>query len=989
MPAGPVFFALLALAFPASAARGAVHDIPLRFVARGPGFEARGQGYDVRLSPGRCDVRLPGGGAALRFPAPAAPEPDGPPDSKVNFLLGDASAWRTGLPAYPRVRYRNIAPGVDLVFHASEARAEFDFVLAPHAALSRVRFRLEGGAAPALDGENLRAGALLLAPPNAYQRRSDGTLVPVSCRYRLHGREIGFALDHGYDRGAPLVIDPTLSYSTYFGGEANDGLRALVNDGKGGLYIAGGTSSGNLPTSSASFQPAFAGGDPNSYQAGDGFVAKFDSSSGELLWVTYLGGSGNDIVAGMALDPAGNIYVTGMTASSNFPVTTGVVQRGYKGSGGNFFFSLGDAFVAKLDNTGSHLLYSTYLGGSKDDEGVAIAVDASGNAYVAGATLSTDFPVTAGALQTKFAGTGGQPFFGTGTPYVAVGDVFVAKLNATATALTYSTYLGGSLDDGVSAIAIDASGNAYVAGGTISPNFPVTAGAFQTKYHGLNANQALFSTGDGYLAKINPSGSALVFSTLRGGSEDDAILALAPDAGGNVFVCGFTSSADFPVTSAAYQKKFQGPVSLALPANNQIPRVFAAGDAFVAKFNSQGSALVYATLLGGTDDDSANSIAIDSQGNAYIAGNTMSTNFPVTSDAAQKSFGGSGGQTQPFGDAFTAKLDPAGANLLYSTYLGGSMDDAALGLTMDAGGNVWVTGYTLSQNFPAVGHAYQTANAGKSGTADAFLGKFTGLAAPAAAVPSIFSGGVVGAGLSTPRVTSLSQNAIVSVFGESFANAGAIYTAALVNGTLSTNLGGTCVRVNGTNAPLFYVSPGQINFQAPAVPASGAASVEVVTACGGAESVSNAVSVPVASASPEFFYYVIHSNGVNPIAGSDFTNKSLLGAPGTLPGVTTAPAKPGDLIILYATGLGPTTLNLAPGELAAASGSLTGSLKISIGGVALSSSQIQYAGPSPGDAGLYPLNLIVPPSLGAGQQSVVVTVNGISSPAGAYIAVAP
>jgi uncharacterized protein (TIGR03437 family) len=977
--------------------------MPLRFVAESategpsPGFLAHNRKYSVDLTKGQCRISSSKTALAMRFSTTVDPVNDGPVESRINSFVGkDANSWRTGMPAYSSVRYPNVSSGVDLSFYGSEGEngpegeLEFDFRVSPGASLAGTRFEVQASGPLHLESDGLHAGDLLLKQPVAYQVGHSGIRVPIACRYLLKRNTVTFDVA-SYDHRLPLVIDPVLTYSTFLGGEENEGIRAIAADLQGNIYVAGATSSGNLPTSASSFQPAFAGGLTASIQAGDAFVAKFNGANGSLMWLTYLGGSGNEFAAGLAVDPAGNVYVTGMTNSTNFPTTAGAIQSVYHGGGGNFTAQAGDAFVAKLDTDGSKLIYSTYLGGKMDDEGLAIAVDATGNAYVTGATLSSDFPATAGALQTKYGGTGGQPTFGGGgfpvQSYVASGDAFVAKLNPTGTSLIYCTYLGGSLDDGVSSIAVDASGNAYIGGATVSSNFPTTAGAFQTRYKGLNLNQPIGNTGDAFVAKLNAAGSALIYSTLLGGSGDDAIMGLVIDGNGNAYVSGFTSSTDFPVTSAAYQKNFKGPAAI-LPVAGGLGRAFVVGDAFAAKINPQGSALLYATLLGGTDDDSANGIAIDSEGNAYIAGNTNSNDFPVTSAAIQGKFGGSGGKVQPLGDAFLVKLDPAGATLTYSTFLGGSSDDGAGGIVIDPSGNVWIAGATVSGNFPLAGGSQQTAFGGTAGTSDSFVSEITGLAAPVTNGPVIAQNGMVGAGLSTPRVTALSQNSIVSVFGQGFAAAGKIYFAKLVDGSLATNLGGTCVRVNGNNSPLFYVSATQINFQAPELPGSGTVPAQVVTNCGGSESVSNTATLSVQTATPEFFYFVNNSTGVNPIAGSDYTANAVLGAPGSIPGVTTVAAKPGDLVILYATGLGPTVLNLAPGTLAPGGGAVTGTLSVSIGGVKLSAAQIQYAGVAPTFAGLYQLNLVVP-NLGSGKQPVVVSINGIASPPNAYIDVAP
>jgi hypothetical protein len=378
-------------------------------------------------------------------------------------------------------------------------------------------------------------------------------------------------------------------------------------------------------------------------------VAKYDASRplyiDPLIYSTYLGGSGTDIGNAIAVDSTGNAYVTGYTISPDFP-TMNPLQPTY-GGGGN-----ADAFVAKINPSGSALVYSTYLGGSGEDRGQSIAVDSTGNAYVTGPTSSSNFP-TMNPLQPALAGGGS--------------NAFVAKINPSGSALVYSTYLGGSggTDFGLG-IAVGSSGNAFVAGWTNSTDFP-TMNALQPTYGGGS---------DAFAAQLNPTGSALIYSTYLGGSEFDVGNAIAVDSLGNAYVTGGTTSTNFP-TMNALQPAYGG----------------GDGDGFVAKISPSGSALVYSTYLGGNGADNGGyGIAVDSTGNAYVAGITESTDFP-TMNPLQPTYGG--GQ-----DAFVAKLNPSGSAFVYSTYLGGSKDDVGLGIAVDSLGNAYVTGYANSANFP-------------------------------------------------------------------------------------------------------------------------------------------------------------------------------------------------------------------------------------------------------------------------------------------------
>jgi hypothetical protein len=393
-----------------------------------------------------------------------------------------------------------------------------------------------------------------------------------------------------------------------------------------------------------------------------------------LFYSTYLGGSGDDQGNAIAVDTAGNAYVTGTTSSTNFPTTSGAFQPTLRGGAScpGFLNGPTDVVVAKVNPTGSALVYSTYLGGSTGSEsGLGIAVDTLGNAYVAGATCSTDFPTTPGAFQTTFGGGGTA--------------AFVTKLNPTGSGLVYSTYLGGS-QGRATAIAVDATGIAYVTGITNSTSFPTTLGAFQTTYGG--------GGNDGFVTKLNPLGTALVYSTYLGGSGDEFAAGIAVDTAGNAYVTGDTLSSNFPTTLGAFQTVRKG-----------------ISDAFVTKLNPTGTGLVYSTLLGGSGAEDGLAIAVDTAGNAYVTGDTNSTDFPTMS-AFQPAFGGG------VLDAFVTKLNPTGTGLLYSTYLGGSGFDRGLGVAVDAAGNAYVTGFTGSTNFPTVS-AFQPAFGG--GSFDAFV----------------------------------------------------------------------------------------------------------------------------------------------------------------------------------------------------------------------------------------------------------------------------
>jgi hypothetical protein len=383
----------------------------------------------------------------------------------------------------------------------------------------------------------------------------------------------------------------------------------------------------------------------------------------DLIYATFLGGGGDDTGFAIAMDGVGNAYMSGITGSSDFPTTPGAFDTDH---------NVGwDTFVAKLNPAGNGLSYATFLGGDDEDWGRAIAVDGAGNAYVAGYTGSSNFPATPGAFDTSHNGNW---------------DAFVVKLNPVGSGLAYATFLGGSDGDSGRAIAVDGTGSAYVAGSTNSSDFPTTPGAFDTSYNG---------NGDAFVAQLNPAGSGLAYATFLGGSYYDWGVAIALDVAGNAHVAGYTRSNDFPITPGAFDRSHNGDL-----------------DAFVAKLNPAGSGLLYATYLGGSDLDIGFAIAVDGAGSAYVTGHTGSSNFPTTPGAFDRSFNGGY-------DTFVAKLNPAGSGLAYATFLGGDGLEWGGVIAVDGAGSAYVTGHTVSSNFPTTPGAFDTSYNGS----DAFAAK--------------------------------------------------------------------------------------------------------------------------------------------------------------------------------------------------------------------------------------------------------------------------
>jgi hypothetical protein len=616
---------------------------------------------------------------------------------KSNYFIGnDAKKWLTNVPNYAKVKYADVYSGVDLVYYGNQGKLEYDFVVSPGADPSQIVLDVGAGLVPAQghpQGVPLHVNAA-------------GDLVVTT--------DSGQVMFH-----KPVVYQPA-TYNEQR--TTNGGARHLVE----GQYVLRGDNR-------IAFQ-----------------LADYDSRrpvviDPALAYSTYLGG--NDYNSVIAVDPTGSAYVAGRTLSGDLPITPGAFQTTYGGAN--------DAFVSKLNPTGSALMYSTYLGGSADEWASGIAVDASGNAYVTGCTISFDFPITPGAFQTAFNG---------GRAPTGCGDAFLIKLNASGSALIYSTYLGGSGGDGGGGVAVDSFGYAYVVGTTGSTDFPTTPGAFQTRLRGPESNA--------FVTKLNPTGSALLYSTYLGRAYDSGS-GIAIDKLGNAYVTGTTDSTEFPTTPGAFQRNC------------------VSGCAFVSKFNAVGSALLYSTYLGGTASGGASAIAVDPSGNAYLTGTTESRDFPTTPGAFQTTYGGG------WAHAFVSKLNAAGSGLVYSTYLGGSYGSYGSGgggIAVDASGSAYITGMTDSSNFPTTPGAFQTTY---GGTDDAFVSKVN--AAGSALVYSTYLGG---SGLDGGSGIAISASGDAYVTGGGFGSKNFPTTP----GALQTTPGGIFVaKLSFTPTPLALV----------------------------------------------------------------------------------------------------------------------------------------------------------------------------------------
>ena len=601
----------------------------------------------------------------------------------VNYLIGrDRSQWQTDLPMYGELVYRDLWPGIDLAFRDREGTLKYEFRVAPGADVSNIGLEYRGAerVSRGTHGEliiSTAAGAITDAPPVSYQI-VDGKRVLIASEYVVgeDGR-YGFALGR-YDVAQPLTIDPGLAYSTFLGGSGVDFVYGVAVDASGNAYIAGGTTSVDFPfaggglgsnaggsvfvtklnptgtgviwstylggsggdsaygiavdaagsvhiagiTTSADFPTTIGAYDSSLAGQTDAFVARLQPSGNALIYSSYLGGSDDDAAIGMALDPAGNLYVTGWTSvlsgppAPDFPLTPGAFDTG-----------VGTSFLTKFSPTGA-LLYSTHLGLFFRPWGVA--ADGGGNAYVHGQAVQ-GFQATPGAYGTVMKGDQ---------------DIALMKLNATGSQLLYATLIPGSRPacptvvcipappegDQSRGLSVDSAGNAYLTGTATAPDFPTTPGAFDTVRQ---------IGSEGFVAKLNATGSALLYSTLINSAAPQGI---ALDSSGRAFVTG-AAGPGMPVTADAVDSTVTG-----------TPGALVIYDAFVVVLDPAGAALEYATYLGGSSGDSGFSIAVDGVGGVYVAGQTSSSDFPTTAGAFDTSYNG-GEADGGLGDGFVAKID--------------------------------------------------------------------------------------------------------------------------------------------------------------------------------------------------------------------------------------------------------------------------------------------------------------------------------------------
>jgi hypothetical protein len=644
----------------------------------------------------------------------------------VSYFKGrDEAVWHVNVPVWGGVRYEDLYPGVDLEITSQDGFLVQRVVALHGADRSVVKLRVDGLEALTGPGSLGRQARDACINPAGF-----GGLPGDSCGDSLSGEQLLLASSTGEFLLPLLTVEghrpeeaPTvasvgpgsfevsglyvwplssgvslqsagqydvygLGYSTFLGGAGYEAGTDIAVDSSGAVYVTGATISSDFPTTTGAFDTEQNGGTcgsaPYTFTCPDVFVTKLNED-GTMAYSTFLGGAGADLGVSLAVNGSGEVYVTGSTTSdTDFPIKVGAFDTDHNGGT--------DAFLTKLNAAGTSLDYSTFLGGSAADAGSSITVDSSGYAYLTGSTGSADFPHTEGAFDTTHNG---------GT------DAFVAKLSPAGDEdadLIYSTFLGGGNSDSGAGIAVDSFGSAYLTGATASDTFTTTVGAFQRTFGGgtCGSEPDTYPCADVFVTKLSADGSLAVYSTFLGGISSDSGADIALDNSGDACVTGSTGSSDFPYTESAFDTTHNGGT-----------------DAFVAKLTPAGGGatdLMYATFFGGSQADSAASVALGDSGSAYVTGGTISPDLPTTPGALDPSYHGGTcwrlTDPGPCTDAFVVKLSADGMNLDYGTYFAGGSDDAGVGIAVDDLGSVYVTGGTGSGDLPTTEGAPQTIFAG-------------------------------------------------------------------------------------------------------------------------------------------------------------------------------------------------------------------------------------------------------------------------------------
>lgn len=617
-------------------------------------------------------------------------------EHKTSYFRGTEANWITGVPNFRAVTVPEIYPGVNITWQGDPAGEAVPVIsAAPFADLSRLKWEIRGADSVTVGGEGqlvIEAGDRTMTLPTPVASQNEGDLAAsydvlrasdkafkIAYRFGSYSPELPVEIRPAEQRAAASAGPSGLRFSTFVGGSNDEVGVSIFVDDSNNILVAGSTSSTNFPTVPGSFDTT------NNFW--DGFVFKMNPRGTGLIYSTFIGGDSEDYISRMKVDPSGNVYLCGLTKSTDFPTVAGSYDISY--NGGNF-----DAFVTKMNPTGTALIYSTFLGGALDDRAHSLEIDSSGNVYVAGfvftgnGPIDTSFPTTKGAYDTTPNGNW---------------DAFLTKFNPGGTGLVYSTLFGGSGgEDGQVQVAVDSSGNAYIAGATTSsaPSFPITSGVVQPTRIGSY---------DCYAAKFDPTGSSLVYSTFLGGSQFEVVNDIKVNANGELYLTGQTSSSNFPVTAGSYDTSQNG-----------------GADVFLTRLNPTATALIYSTFIGLESDDIGTSMVMDANEVIYLTGETGSANFPTTVGAFDTTHNG-------VGDVFILKFDPSlpgSSALLYSTFLGSGNTEAGRAIFVTAPDVVYVTGWTrsvINPMFPTTVGAFDTT---PNGVDDAFVTKF--VAAPTA-----------------------------------------------------------------------------------------------------------------------------------------------------------------------------------------------------------------------------------------------------------------
>jgi uncharacterized protein (TIGR03437 family) len=865
-------------------------------------FSAVARGYTLELSDTAIAMNFRGGSLRLNLPR-TKPEGTEKMIGKSSYYLGsDESKWRTGISNFARVRYQDVFPGVDLSIYGRDRKIEYDWIVAPGADPRSIRFSFTGSSKTSInrDGDLLletAAGEVRHTKPRIYQ---SGREIPG--RFVLEAGAVRFEIGE-YDKRLELTIDPVLLVNSSFGGSGIDwnfpgiheGFRdtgtGIATDSSGNIYITGTTFSTNFPLVN-SLQAAPSQSCSFDCEFNSVFVTKLSPDGSTLLYSTYIGVPATVqaqelsmlLPAALAVDSAGTVYLTGATSGVNFP-------GGATTAGGT------DAFLLRLNSQGS-LIGVSLFGGSANDAGTSIVLGPDGYVYLAGVTQSPDFPVTKSAYATSLSGTS---------------SVFAIKINFSGLfsppngTLIYSTYVGPGTSVSVAA---DSGSNAYIAVTTTSAAWPTTPSAVQPACAGS-------SCADIAVAKLDPLGQKLLYATYLGGSQTETLGGIAVDASGDAFLVGSTDSPDFPTTPGVLEAH---------------PTASSNYTGFLTKLSPDATKFIYSTYFGGSGSDQVKAVAVDAQGDAYLAGSTSSADLPLRGAIQSTPVNTLCYQFTPSGSipinafncasaGFLSMLNPTGTGLIWSTYFGSGSVNA---ISLDAAANVYATGIAISVP------ASEAVGVLKIG--------------PGASVLDVPANSIVNAASYAPGLPL--AGGLASMFVRGLNLSGAIVAT---GSPLPTQVAGVSILVGGIPAPILAVAPAasgmqQINFQVPFAAASNVVELRY----GGSSTFAFPQTAP-----PGIFTL---SDGAAAIQHA--ADYSL---------VTPAnPAHPGEVIIVYATGLGKVSPVVATGV--APSG--PAAVVATCGSSSLVPGTVLYAGLTPGAVGLYQMNVQLPQNLAAGTVAV-------------------